>query len=391
MEPLPYYKSFGEINGSELSSFFLLGVEYWKDGIPLWEKKFCKEIGRVPWGKIVDSKNFISCHPNIVNWDDSACEEAFHSAKRRYWAEINRHQCDIFLPDPDKYIESIDWSPVIDSKMIEELDWAYCTPNKTQNDDWLECKNKRTRNSSSVRTEGDDIEDPGHEGSPWKHSNQLNENPGERSNQLNENAGEHSNQLIENAGQGWSQWNLSDSGKANNDGNPWDSVSSTVNKGGMVDSAWRDKAHEVAVASWKKEGFASDARGTVDSAWRDTLLEDGVTSWNTKGFASDARGMVGNAWRDKVHQDGTDSWKAKGLASNARNNTSSRHRQSACNFDHYIRPGNDSFNRPGNDSYNRNARNFTDRIQPNIQGNERDREYRYRYGKRPKEGEFVRW
>ncbi|KAL0541674.1 hypothetical protein IC582_021729 [Cucumis melo] len=333
-------------------------LERWRDGIPLWEKKFCKEIGCVPWGKIIDSKNFIYCHTNVANWDDSACEEAFHNAKRRYWAEINGHQSDIYLPDPDKYIEQIDWSPDMDSKMIEELDWAYHTPNIKQREevdwsyhppimkqheeldwayhtpnmkqrkDWLECKNKRTRDSSSVWKEGH-IEGPGHGANPWGHDNQL----------------------TDNTGQGCSQWNFSDSGKVNNDGNPWDSSIYQGNKG-MVDSAWKVKKNQV------------------------------VTSWKNKEFASDARGVVDNAWRDKLHQGGIASWKTKGFASDARNNSSSRHWHllGDSNFDHY--------NGPGNNSYNRNVWHLPDRTRPNIHGNNQDWKYQYRYGKRPKDTEF---
>lgn len=281
----------------------------------------------MPWGKIVDSKKFIYCHNNIVNWNDSACEEAFHNAKRRFWAQTNGHRCDIYLPDPDKYIEKIDWNPEIDSEMIEELDWAYFAPNVTESDDLLEGKNKRTKNSSSVWAEGH-IEDPGYVGNAW----------------------EHGIQCISNTGEGWNQRNLSDSGKANNDGNPWDSSVTQVN-GGIVDSAWRDK------------------------------VQQGDTSWNTKGFSSDARGMVDGSWRDKVHQGGATSWKTKGFASDTRNNTRGwNQKQRACNFDHY--------NRPWSNSYNRNVRNLTDRIQPSNQGNEHGWKYQW-YGKRPKDAEFV--
>ena len=280
----------------------------------------------MPWGKIVDSKNFIYCHSNVVKWDDSACEEAFHNAKRRYWAEINGHQSDIHLPDPDKHIEQIDWSPDMDSKMIEELDWAYYTPNMKQRDDWLECKNKRTRNSNSVWTEGH-IEGPGHEGNPWGHDNQL----------------------TDKTGQGCRRWNFSDSGNVNNDGNPWDSSINQGNKG-MVDSIWKVEKNQVA------------------------------TSWKNKEFASNARGVVDNARKDKQHQGGTASWKTEGFASDARNNSSRRqwHLLGNSNFDHY--------NRPGNSSYIHNVRHLPDRTQPNIHRNNQD--LKYQYGKRPKDTEF---
>ncbi|XP_028776361.1 uncharacterized protein LOC114733126 isoform X1 [Neltuma alba] len=102
--------------------------DFQQDGIPLWEKKFCTLVGLVPWQKVVDTKNFVSCHSNVLNWNDSAAEEAFQNAKKQYWAEINSLPCDISLPDSDTYIDQIDWNPYIDPELIEDLDRVYCPP-----------------------------------------------------------------------------------------------------------------------------------------------------------------------------------------------------------------------------------------------------------------------
>ncbi|MED6213472.1 hypothetical protein PIB30_093760 [Stylosanthes scabra] len=96
-----------------------------QDGVPLWEKKYCTLIGSVPWQKIVDSKYTINCHGNVFNWNDSAAEEAFQNAKNHYWARMNSLTSDISLPDPDMYIDQIDWNPYIDPELIKEVDSTY--------------------------------------------------------------------------------------------------------------------------------------------------------------------------------------------------------------------------------------------------------------------------
>lgn len=56
-------------------------------------------IGLVPW------ENYI----RIMQWDDSAAAEAFNNAKMRYWGYCNGFPCSIPLPNPDAYIDEIDW------------------------------------------------------------------------------------------------------------------------------------------------------------------------------------------------------------------------------------------------------------------------------------------
>lgn len=54
-------------------------------------------------------KKFVHLYEDVIKWDDSAGEEAFSNAKKRFWAEVNGFNCDISLPNPDLYIDKIDW------------------------------------------------------------------------------------------------------------------------------------------------------------------------------------------------------------------------------------------------------------------------------------------
>lgn len=94
--------------------------------MPAWEKKFCSSVGSVPWSKLLEAKRFMHLHNNIIQWNDSAGEKAFSNAKKRFYAEINGLPCDISLPDPDKYIDEVDWNSVIDPKLLSDLerDWS---------------------------------------------------------------------------------------------------------------------------------------------------------------------------------------------------------------------------------------------------------------------------
>ncbi|KAF5737662.1 hypothetical protein HS088_TW13G00550 [Tripterygium wilfordii] len=94
----------------------------WKPSVPSWEKKFCASVGSVSWQKLMESQRFKNMYKTVINWDDSAVEEAFHSAKSRFWAQINGLPCDISLPDPDIYIDEIDWDSVIDPELILDLE-----------------------------------------------------------------------------------------------------------------------------------------------------------------------------------------------------------------------------------------------------------------------------
>ncbi|KAI5410662.1 uncharacterized protein LOC127085697 [Lathyrus oleraceus] len=126
------------------------------DGIPLWEKKYCTLSGCVAWQKIVDSKELIYCHQNVLDWKDSGAEEAFQNAKKRYWAKIKNLPCDISLPDLDAYIEHVDWNPCIDPELIKEIDNAHFTIPDEEEQDEEEQENALNNKRTKISADGED-------------------------------------------------------------------------------------------------------------------------------------------------------------------------------------------------------------------------------------------
>jgi len=90
--------------------------------VPSWEKKFCNSVGSVPWRKVIEGNKYMCLHPKVVNWNDSAVKEAFDNAKNRFWAEINGLPCDIPVPDPDIYIDDVDWNASIDPELYLDVE-----------------------------------------------------------------------------------------------------------------------------------------------------------------------------------------------------------------------------------------------------------------------------
>ncbi|XP_015898039.3 uncharacterized protein LOC107431594 [Ziziphus jujuba] len=96
--------------------------ESWRSTVPSWEKKFCASVGSVPWRKLLETKKYLYLYDNVIKWDDSAGEEAFINAKNRFWAEINGFPCNISLPDPNIYIDDVDWNSSIDPDLLMDLE-----------------------------------------------------------------------------------------------------------------------------------------------------------------------------------------------------------------------------------------------------------------------------
>ncbi|ESQ40311.1 hypothetical protein EUTSA_v10014260mg [Eutrema salsugineum] len=94
----------------------------YKLSVPAWEKEFCAVVGSVPWRRVLEAKRFMHLYDGVAQWDDSAGEEAFKNAKSRYWAEINGAPCDLSLPDPDVYIDDVDWESEVDAELILDLE-----------------------------------------------------------------------------------------------------------------------------------------------------------------------------------------------------------------------------------------------------------------------------
>ncbi|KZV38323.1 hypothetical protein F511_25810 [Dorcoceras hygrometricum] len=102
----------------------------WQPTVPSWEKEFCKVVGSLDWDTLLQMKKFVHLYDNVINWNDSAGEEAFFNAKKRFWARKNGLPCDIPLPDPDSCIDRIDWDINIDPGPLPDLD---AVPNEEEN------------------------------------------------------------------------------------------------------------------------------------------------------------------------------------------------------------------------------------------------------------------
>ncbi|KAK6941775.1 hypothetical protein RJ641_027152 [Dillenia turbinata] len=107
----------------------------WQPTVPSWEKKFCFKVGSVPWRKLVETKKIMYLYENVVLWNDSAGEEAFNNAKNRFWADMNGLPCETSLPDPDIYIDEVDWDLEIDPELILDLERAAEVPDETTTDE----------------------------------------------------------------------------------------------------------------------------------------------------------------------------------------------------------------------------------------------------------------
>lgn len=216
---------------------------YFEDGIPLWEKKFCSLIGSVPWQKVVHAKKFMYSN-NVLNWDDSAGKEAFHNAKNRFWAEINGFPFDISLPDPDIYIDEINWDPDIDPELIKDLESVYFAPDDGENNGKFGRGNKKSRNLTTVASEScngnseiidnpwernnymqgrDTLKDKAQEGNQWGNSNNNSKNTYQDGNPW-ERSFTQGDEAVKAEVHGWNHWenNNNNSLNLNHDNNPWD-------------------------------------------------------------------------------------------------------------------------------------------------------------------------
>lgn len=223
-------------------------VGNWRPSVPSWEKFFCTSVGKIPWSKILDAKKFMPCHENVVKWNDSAGEKAFQNAKSRFYAKMHGLPCDIQLPDPNLYIDEIDWDCVTDPELILDLDCKPGDPDTTKKGEnivifgdtllhdtgfsstgWGDCEDKlkAAPNSSNVKKDN-----------PWKRNYSQN------------------NGHVE--GSGW----------ANSGNNSWGWYEN--NGTAMVGYGWGD--------GWGNSGWED---GWGNSGWEDGLVNSGLEDgWN---------------------------------------------------------------------------------------------------------------
>ncbi|XP_074320505.1 uncharacterized protein LOC141657244 [Silene latifolia] len=86
------------------------------------EERFCSTVGGISWEDVVQNQKYMYQHEKILEWKDSAAEEAFRDAKNRFLAKIHNQPCDIKLPDQDVFIDKIDWNSTVDPKLLSDLE-----------------------------------------------------------------------------------------------------------------------------------------------------------------------------------------------------------------------------------------------------------------------------
>lgn len=92
-------------------------AKVWKPTVPSWEKEYCDSVG-LPWNELCKAKEYTSFYESVLRWNDSAGEEAFHLAKKRYWAKYNGRPCHFPTPDPNIHIDVID----CDTEQVLDVD-----------------------------------------------------------------------------------------------------------------------------------------------------------------------------------------------------------------------------------------------------------------------------
>ncbi|KAJ8633670.1 hypothetical protein MRB53_027006 [Persea americana] len=236
--------------------------------VPSWEKRFCTSVCKIPWRKICESKRFEASYKSIIEWNDSAGKEAVQNAKSRYWAEINGLPRDIPLPDPDLYIDVIDWSSSIDPKLLSALDGERTLSEQDEDDVELEILDSGLWNQPIIPTGWGDDDD----------------NLVMRPNNTMTHGGENYNRIAGNS-------------------NIWDH-SGGVNK---VDKAWESDAVENRVALINSYGNADSSnlmRGLTvgNNAWGQRIQE---SKPRTKGGVNGGRN-VKVVENDKFRKNGAD-------------------------------------------------------------------------------------
>ncbi|KAF8022243.1 hypothetical protein BT93_G2397 [Corymbia citriodora subsp. variegata] len=265
------------------------------DNVPSWEKRFCRLVGTIPWGKIVYSKTLLNYHDNIFHWDDSAAEEAFQNAKKRFWAEINGLPCDISLPDPDIFMDEINWNQAIDPELIKDLDKQYFNPDDVEEDKEMGSKKKRIKNQVGLPSDRCDV-NPKNSKNPWEINNL------------------HRGEDVKNLAWSTDSWDneIQESGHLRRDDNPWEQSYCQGNRVRKED-AWADG---VKLSGWNQWGGDPNRQNSGnsenDEKWAKTALNS--SDWNAEesrkcgsnpddmdyGYIREDRASKDGRWRENV-------------------------------------------------------------------------------------------
>ncbi|KAM0981265.1 hypothetical protein ACFX2A_014619 [Malus domestica] len=273
----------------------------WQLGVPYWEKQFCLIVGSVPWRKVVETNKYMYLYESIVQWNDSANLETFNNEKYRFWAAINGVPCNISLPDPDIYIDDIDWNSSIDPELILDLEREPEPTDDENQDNGVTLVNPLLLDQSFACTGWGDAEEdfktkehPANWGCGWDDAEEDFKN---KENPANWGCGwgdaEEDFKTKENPANWDCGWN------ADNKENPWGPDSAQTQSkaaGGGWDDSWNGRAGG---ASWGN----SDGNGRK---------KDGGSWYNSKHKTSGYQG-------DYHHKRG--GWRNKGWGNGGKRNT----------------------------------------------------------------------
>lgn len=242
----------------------------WKSSnVPLWEKQFCQQVCSVPWKKVLVAKKYMHCYDNVVKWNDSDSEEAFHNAKKRFQAVIDSLPCDLPLPDPNMYIDEIDWNPEIDPKLIVDLERAFFNPDEGE-------KVKKVENVKRVP----------HSCNPWERS-----------------ILEATEAALNDVAQGRNQWGGSiddESNKRRNNANtnPWEQIGTHVQGGKANDNPWL--SCNTKSWGWNQKGQVDDERPWSNNFQNNYMVQNQINN-DTEYLDSSRGGGVsgGGQWRKR--------------------------------------------------------------------------------------------
>lgn len=205
--------------------------------------------------------------------DDCAAKEAFHSAKQRYWEKINRLPSETPLPDPNQYIDEIDWNSEIDPGLVLELDRAYFNPDEV---------GKRGKSNKFEIT--------------WDESHEIGQNPWESSPALEVG-------LKKEASTSWGQYTKSSN--VDDSGNPWEQSCTKVDEASK-NSMWKGATNESWEGKQKKNNSSWSCKSTLNARndggqkmrrARENMIDDRSSCWKNWDAFGHEQQHPSNSWQ----------------------------------------------------------------------------------------------
>lgn len=122
-----------------------MSLWFWRPVVPSWEKKIHSKVDLFAWIKFLKAEECTessqSIHVKTFDWDDSGGKEAFHNTENRFYAQKNGLSFPNPVPNPNMYIDEIDW----DAKADLELEYSRSISNANEDGDDDDGKAKGTR------------------------------------------------------------------------------------------------------------------------------------------------------------------------------------------------------------------------------------------------------